>query len=282
MQNSGNGLAWKPSPKLGAKFGPWAATDFYIQAGLGISSEDIPGVTSTVQPGPYANPGVLNPANRHGLSDQRQMPGPPPAPSGGNCPASPEQALTRNRGAEIGVHTTAIPGLDTTLSLWILESQDEFVFDGDVGAVDASGRPGRRWGVEWNNRWQPTGWVDVTADFALSRAHYLDQNDPVGNQIPESVRAMTAGQVTLHDLDILSRQPLDGRLALSRPRFLVEDSSIQAKPALVFNARAEYQISPRLTVGAEILNLLDNHYYDAQYWYQYRLPVSRPAASPAI
>jgi hypothetical protein len=248
--NSGNGIAWKPSPKLGLKFGPWAQTDFYIQAGMGISSEDIQGVTSKIQPGPLTQAGDF----------------------GGGLPSQPEQALTRNRGAEMGVHSKIIPGLDTTLSLWILASQNEFVFDGDLGAVTASGRPGRRWGIEWNNRWQPADWVDVTADAAFSRAYYTDQNDPVGAEIPESIRFSTAGQVTLHDLDLLPKTVWTLGWRYLGPRFLVEDGSIQSKPSLVFNAKIQYDLTPDLSIGAEILNLFNAHYFDAEYFYRYRLP----------
>jgi len=253
--NSGNGVVWKPSPKIGVKLGPWGQTDFYAQAGLGISSEDIQGVTSKVQPGPSTPVG---------------------GGQGGGLPAQPQQALSRNRGAEVGVHSQAIPGLDTTFSLWILASENEFVFDGDVGAVTASGRPGRRWGVEWNNRWQPTGWIDVTADLAWSRAYYTDQNNPAGAQIPESIRSSADGQVTLHDLDWAPHAVFTLGWRYLGPRFLVEDASEQAKPSLVFNAKAQYDITPNLSVGAEILNLFNNHYFDADYFYQYRLPGQSP------
>lgn len=243
--NSGNGIAWKPSPKLGAKFGPWAQTDFYIQAGLGISSEDIRGVNTSVAPGP--------------------------AQFGGGAPSAETLPLTRNRGAEIGVRTKAIPGLDSTVSIWVLESQNEFVFDGDSGAVDASGRPGRRLGIEWNNRWQPTDWVDVTANVALSRAHYLDQNNPVGNQIPESVRWSASGEATLHDLGWLPETTATLGWRYLGSRYLVEDASVQSKPAVVFNAHVQYELTPRLSLGLQVLNLFDTHYFDAQYYYPTRV-----------
>lgn len=257
LGNSGNGVAWRPSPKVGAKFGPLDDTSFYFQAGLGISSEDIPGVVSTVQPGPAANPAA--------------------GPLGGGIPARLQPPLTRNSGAEIGLHTTAIPGLDTTLSVWTLESQDEFVYDGDFGTVTGSGRPGRRWGIEWNNRWQPTGWIDMTADLAVSRAHYLDQNDPAGNQIPESVRTMTAGQVTLHDLIEIPDTKWTLGWRYLGPRFLVADESAKSRQSFVLNAKAEYDVTPHLAIGAEILNLLNAHYFDAEYYYQYRLAGQPPA-----
>jgi outer membrane receptor protein involved in Fe transport len=252
--NSGNGVAWKPSPKVGMRFGPWDETDIYVQAGLGISSEDIRGVTSTVSPGPAA--------------------------FGGGAPVSPTLPLTRNRGAEIGVHTKVIPGLDTTLSLWVLESQNEFVFDGDSGAVDASGRPGRRYGIEWNNRWQPTDWLDVTADAAISRAQYLDQNNPLGNQIPESVRWTASGEATIHDLSWLPAASATLGWRYLGPRYLIEDASIQSKPSLVFNGRLSYDLTPNLKLGLEILNLFDTRYFDAQYYYATRLASELATVGP--
>lgn len=252
--NSGNGIAWKPSPKVGLHFGPWNETDIFLQAGLGVSSEDIRGVTTTVVPGPAA--------------------------FGGGVPSGQTRPLTRNRGAEIGVHTKVIPGLDTTLSVWVLESQNEFVFSGDSGAVDASGRPGRRYGIEWNNRWQPTGWLDVTADAAISRARYLDQNNLLGNEIPESVRWTASGEATVHDLSWLPDASATLGWRYLGPRYLVEDASIQSKPSLVFNARLSYALTPNIDLGLQILNLFDTQYFDAQYYYATRLQSELTTVGP--
>jgi outer membrane cobalamin receptor len=241
--NSGSGSDFKPSPKIGLNFGPWAKTSFYIQAGVGISSQDVRGIVGTVVPGP-----------------------------GGGQPAVQTLPITRNRGAEIGVHSTLVPGLDTALAVWTLESANEFIFDGDTGAVDASGRPGRRYGVEWNNRWQPLSWLDVTANFAISRAHYLDQNNPLGNQIPESVRSMVSGEINFHDLEWLPGATATLGWRYLGPRYLIEDGSEQSKPAPVFNAKLQYEVTPAVTVSLQILNLLNTHYYDAEYYYVSRLP----------
>jgi outer membrane receptor protein involved in Fe transport len=253
--NSGNGVAWKPSPKVGMRFGPWDQTDIYIQAGLGISSEDIRGVTSTTVPGPVA--------------------------FGGGVSTSPTLPLTRNRGAEVGIHSKAIPGLDTTLSFWVLESQNEFVFDGDSGAVSASGRPGRRYGIEWNNRWQPAGWLDVTADIAISRARYIDQNKPLGDQIPESVRWTASGEATVHDLPWLPETSATLGWRYLGPRYLIENASIQSKPSLVFNARLDYALTPDIALGVQILNLFDTRYFDAQYYYATRLRTELTTVGPS-
>ncbi|MEZ5283208.1 MAG: hypothetical protein R2712_00060 [Vicinamibacterales bacterium] len=55
--------------------------------------------------------------------------------------------LARDRGAEIGVRTVAVPRTQVTVSLWRLALDSEQVFVGDAGTT-AAGRPSRRGGVE--------------------------------------------------------------------------------------------------------------------------------------
>jgi len=66
----------------------------------------------------------------------------------------PSPALVRTRGAEVGARSDLLPGVQTSLALWVLELDSELVFAGDAGTTEAS-RPSRREGVEWSARWQP-------------------------------------------------------------------------------------------------------------------------------
>ena len=59
-------------------------------------------------------------------------------------PATP---LARGKGAEVGVRTGIIPGLQSSLSVWLLDLKSELVWAGDEGDNEASG-PTRRYGVE--------------------------------------------------------------------------------------------------------------------------------------
>ena len=58
--------------------------------------------------------------------------------------------LVRARGAEVGVRTVRIRGLQSTVALWYLGFDSELLFIGDAGITEAS-RPSRRLGVEWTN-----------------------------------------------------------------------------------------------------------------------------------
>ena len=48
--NSGDGSDGLVSPKFGAAFGPWAATEFYVNAGMGFHSNDARGAVIRVDP----------------------------------------------------------------------------------------------------------------------------------------------------------------------------------------------------------------------------------------
>jgi hypothetical protein len=53
--------------------------------------------------------------------------------------------LVRTKGTETGVRTKIIPGLDSSLSIFLLDQDSEIIFNGDAGDTSAS-RPSRRYG----------------------------------------------------------------------------------------------------------------------------------------
>jgi len=83
--NSGNKTASIFSPKLNLIFGPWASTELYLNGGFGFHSNDARGTTITVDP----------------KTDD---------------PALQVDPLVRSKGAEIGVRSTWVPGLNSTLA----------------------------------------------------------------------------------------------------------------------------------------------------------------------
>jgi len=120
------------SPKLSLVFGPWAQTEFFVNAGRGFHSNDARGMTDPVQPVP---------------------------------------SLVATRGGELGVRTEVVPGLQSSLALWQLDIGSELVYIGDAGNTEA-GLPSRRRGIEWNNRWIPLPWLLFDADLAWTHARF--------------------------------------------------------------------------------------------------------------
>src|SRR5262249_22499123 len=80
--------------------------------------------------------------------------------------------LVRTEVAEVGVRTKVIPGLDTSVSLFLLNQASEIVFQGDSGDTSAS-RPSQRYGVEWTNKYRPFTWMMIDGELAISHARFL-------------------------------------------------------------------------------------------------------------
>ena len=74
--------------------------------------------------------------------------------------------------AEMGVRSKLLPGLDSSVSLFILDKASEIVFSGDAGDTWAS-RARRRYGVEWTNTYRPKLWLEFDADLALTHARFV-------------------------------------------------------------------------------------------------------------
>jgi len=156
------------SPRLSLAFGPFAGSELYLSGGFGFHSND----------------------GRGALTDDDSA---TPTPLDGRR----VDPLVQTRGAEIGVRTVAIDGLQSTLSVWLLDSDSELLFIGNAGNTEAS-RPSRRYGVEWANWWEPRDWLALDLDASLSRAAFTDDL-PVGDRIPGALTGVIATGVTLKD-----------------------------------------------------------------------------------
>jgi hypothetical protein len=90
--------------------------------------------------------------------------------------------LVRAKGAEVGLRTVRIRGLQSTATFWYLGLDSELLFVGDVGTTEP-GRPSRRLGFEWTNYARIRPWLTVDGDLSFSHARF-DDDDPAGDYIP--------------------------------------------------------------------------------------------------
>jgi hypothetical protein len=227
------------SPKASAVLGPWAGTEFYVNGGLGFHSNSALGATLSV------DPVTGDPAER-------------------------STPIVRARGAEVGVRTVRIPGLQTTATLWYLGFDSELQFVGDIGRTEA-GRPSRRVGVEITNYARLSPWVTADLDLSFSKARFTDP-DPAGDLVPGSLdRVISAG---------IAAKPPGGanglfgsaRLRHFGPRPLIEDGSVKSKSTTILNGGVGYRFSERVRVVLEAFNILDAEVSDIDYFYTSRLP----------
>jgi TonB dependent receptor/TonB-dependent Receptor Plug Domain/Carboxypeptidase regulatory-like domain len=233
--NSGDGSDGLVSPKFAAVFGPWAGTEFYANAGMGFHSNDARGATISI------DPMTGEPANR----------------------VTP---LVPAKGAEFGMRTVRVRGLQSTFSLWYLGIDSELLFVGDAGTTEA-GRPSRRVGIEWTNYWRLRPWLTADADVSFSRARFTDEN-PAGDNIPGALdRVVSAG------LTIEPRQPLFGSVRVRHfgPRPLIEDATVKSDATTLWNAEIGYRFSSKARLVLELFNLFDARVADIDYFYASRL-----------
>jgi outer membrane receptor protein involved in Fe transport len=250
--NSGHVSAGIGSPKFTMVLGPFNKTEFFLGAGLGMHSNDARGATITEDP--------ADPSNK--LS------------------ASP--LLVRTKGAEAGVRTKIVSGLDSSLSLFLLDQDSEIVFRGDAGDTEAS-RPSRRYGLEWTNHYRPSSWLDLDADLAMTHARFIgydsDQaalydslagypqaqlgNAP-GNYIPNAPAMVASAGITLGE----KTGPfgtLRWRYLASSP--LTEDNAFRSPATSIFNGRVGYRDANGWRIQLDVLNLLNTKTNQITYAY---------------
>src|SRR5262249_28073415 len=99
-ENSGKRSAGIVMPKASIAYAPTTSTEVYLSGGFGFHSNDARGATIKVDPSTGA-------------------------------PVSPVNPLVRSRGAELGLRTSMVDGLRTTVSAWMLRLDSELLFTGD-------------------------------------------------------------------------------------------------------------------------------------------------------
>jgi hypothetical protein len=234
--NSGHRTAGIASPKASFVFTVAPSTELYLSGGLGFHSNDARGTTITVDP----------------VSGQ---------------PVQRVDPLVRSRGAEIGLRTSPVHGLRSTVTLWALELNSELLFTGDGGTTEASNRS-RRYGVTWANFYRPIPQLSLDADISLAHARYEDV-DSGQVRIPGALENVIAAGATWQ---ASSR----GWFGVVRLRHfgaypLIEDNSTRAIPTTLVNADVGY-LFDRVRVQVSMLNVFNQLASDIQYYYASRLP----------
>jgi len=236
-ENSGRARDGIINPKLGLTLGPWFDTELYVNYGGGFHSNDVRGVTATVDP-------------TSALFNTTRAP-----------------FLVPSTGYEIGLRNRSIAGLETSLALFRLDFASENLFQGDTGTTEPS-RPTRRFGVEWTNRYALTPFLSLEGDLTITNARFSDY-DPVGNRVPEAPTTIASAGVTFGE-------PLGWfgslRVRYFGPRPLIEDNAIRSRATALVNGRIGYAFENGVSVSLDVLNLTNSKSDQITYAYVSRLP----------
>ena len=235
--NSGSANDSITSPKLSFVFGPWAETEFFLNAGRGFHENDARGTTITVDP------------------------------ADGLTTADRVNPMVRASGAEVGVRTAVLPYTQLALTAWMLDLDSELLYVGDAGATEAN-RASDRHGVELGVYVTPTQWLTLDADLAWSHARF-SESAAAGDYIPGAVEGVASVGLAL--------QHPNGWFGGARFRHfaaapLVEDNSVRSDPTTVVNLELGYRLSKRFAVSLAAYNLFDSDDNDITYFYESQLP----------
>jgi outer membrane receptor protein involved in Fe transport len=224
-------------------FGPWADTEFFINAGRGFHENDARGTTITLDP------------------------------TDGVTAADRVRPMVRAKGAEIGVRTAALPCTQLALTAWTLALDSELVYVGDAGATEAS-RATERYGVELGVFVTPREWLTLDADLAWSHGRFSDF-DPAGDHIPGAVeRVASLGVAVQHPAGWFG----GARFRHFGEAPLIEDDSVRSDPTTVVNLEIGRRFGKRFSLALAAYNLFGSTDNDITYFYESQLPGEAQAA----
>jgi len=168
-------------------------------------------------------------------------------------------------GADLGVYRRLTKHLVLQAAQWYLQSKQEFVYVGDEGIVEASGRS-QRFGLDFGLRSQIRDHWFAYLDCNLARARSIDQ--PSGSDyIPLAPNLTMTGGITYR-----SAKGVSGGLRMIHlgDRPANEDYSIKANGYVRFEVNVQCDFK-RFTLGLLVQNLLNTQWKETQFATKSRL-----------
>ncbi|WP_053971734.1 TonB-dependent receptor plug domain-containing protein [Mangrovimonas sp. ST2L15] len=173
--------------------------------------------------------------------------------------------LPRAYGVDLGTTWKPIPKMLLNVAVWTLLSEQEFVYVGDAGIVEPSGKS-ERYGVDLGVRYQFTNWLYADTDATYTHARAAEE--PSGmDYIPLAPDFTWTGGLAVVNLKGFSGG-IRYRYVDDRPAN--EDNSIVAEGYFVtdFNVAYEYK---NMGIGITIENLFDVDWNETQFATESRL-----------
>ena len=212
-------------PKLNVIYNPEANLQLYIKSGMGFHSND----TRVV-------------VDRNG-----------------------KEILPAAYGVDVGFIWKPVPRLWLNAAAWYLFLQQEFVYVGDAGIIEPSGKT-KRQGLDFGLRYQLTDYLFFDTDLTYTHARAINEKEG-SDYIPLAVDLMAAGGLAFKHPSGFSAG-LRYRYIKDRPAN--EDNSIVAPGYFIADANISYRIK-NITLGLAIENLFDEDWNEAQFATESRL-----------
>ena len=176
-----------------------------------------------------------------------------------------DDILPRAYGLDAGIYWKPFSKFFFNATAWYLGLEQEFVYVGDEGVVEPSGKS-RRLGIDLSNRYQINNWLFFDTDFTYTYARSIDEPDGE-DYIPLAPEYTAAGGLSINKLKNFSGGI---RYRYLGDRAANEDYSITAKGYTVVDANVNYTLK-NLTFGISVDNLFDTEWNEAQFATESRL-----------
>jgi outer membrane receptor protein involved in Fe transport len=177
-----------------------------------------------------------------------------------------EDVLPKAYGVDLGAVYKPIPDLVVNATAWFLHLDQEFVYVGDAGIVEPSGKT-RRLGVDLGLRYQFNDYLYFDTDATLTKARSIEE--PEGeNYIPLAPVFTWVGGLALNDYKGFSGGI---RYRYLGDRAANETDSVTAEGYFVTDFNVNYKVNKNLSLGVSIENIFDTEWNETQFLTESRL-----------
>ncbi len=184
-----------------------------------------------------------------------------------------KEILPAAYGSDLGIILHPAKKLLFNAAVWYLYLRQEFVYVGDAGITEPSGRT-RRIGVDFSGRYQFTSHLFADANINLARGRFTESSKGQ-NYIPLAPAMTSTGGVSYQNKIGLNGS-LRYRYLKSRPAN--ETNTVTAKGYFISDAAINYS-KPKFEIGLAIENLFDTKWNEAQFNTESRLKGEANAVS---
>ncbi len=167
--------------------------------------------------------------------------------------------LPRAIGTELGVRFRPTRWALVSAAAWLLDLDQEFVYVGDGGFTELSGRS-RRYGLDFETRLTLAPWLSADTDINLSRGFLRDEPSDA-DEIPLAPRVTSTGGLTA-----IHPSGFEGSLRYVHvgDRPANETNSVTAEGYTLVNLFAAYPVGP-VKISMILENLFDVDWNEAQF-----------------
>ena len=171
----------------------------------------------------------------------------------------PGHILPAAYGWDLGINFKPVSGLFVTAAVWHLYLQQEFVYVGDEGIVEPSGKT-RRTGIDVSGRYQVNNWLFADINMNLAKPRIID-NKSGEDHVPLAPTFTTTGGLNWQAPNGISGG-LRFRYLEDRPA--TEDNSVVAKGYMITDFSFNYT-RKKFEVGIAIENLFNREWNETQF-----------------